>query len=109
MVDTSVAVAIPSTTALRMTSGSSSAGRATTKLRPICAAVGAATAAVAGAARQRATPPSAADRTSAGNGPPVNSAATETSVTDPIVISTRLGGIVSDIAAEVESSATSSP
>ena len=39
----------------------------------------------------------------------MNSAAIDTPVTDPIVISTRLGGMVSDIAPEEESSATSSP
>ena len=47
--------------------------------------------------------------TTAGSSPPVNSAAIETPVTAPIVISTRLGGIVSLIAPEAESSATRSP
>ena len=51
--------------------------------------------------------PSAAS--AAGNRPPVNSAAIETPVTAPTMISTRLGGIVSDIAAEAASCATSSP
>ncbi len=36
-------------------------------------------------------------------------AAIETPVTEPIVISTRLGGMVSDIAPDADSSATSSP
>jgi hypothetical protein len=41
--------------------------------------------------------------------PPVNSAEIETFVTDPIVIKTRLGGMVSDIAPAELSMATSSP
>ena len=47
--------------------------------------------------------------TSAGSRPPVNSPAIETPVTEPMVISTRLGGMVSDIAPEAASSATNSP
>ncbi len=45
----------------------------------------------------------------AGNKPPVNRAEIDTPVTEPIMIKTRLGGIVSDIAAEVASKATNSP
>src|SRR2546430_16468785 len=52
---------------------------------------------------------SASASTSAGSSPPLNSAAIDTPVTEPIVISTRLGGIVSDIAPDDDSSATSSP
>ena len=52
---------------------------------------------------------SASAATSAGISPPVNSAAIDTPVTEPMVISTRLGGMVSDMAPEEESSATSSP
>ncbi len=44
-----------------------------------------------------------------GSKPPVNSAAIDTPVTDPIVISTRLGGIVSVCAPVADSSATRSP
>ena len=47
--------------------------------------------------------------TSAGSRPPVNRPAIDTPVTEPMVISTRLGGMVSDIAPEAASSATSSP
>ena len=39
----------------------------------------------------------------------MNSAAIDTPVTEPMVISTRLGGIVSAIAPEAASSETSSP
>ena len=42
--------------------------------------------------------------TTAGNRPPVNRAAMETPVTEPTVISTMEGGMVSDITAEAESS-----
>ena len=55
------------------------------------------------------TTSNASRRTSAGTRPPVNNAAIETPVTEPMVISTRLGGIVSAIAPEAASSATSSP
>ena len=46
--------------------------------------------------------------TTAGMKPPVNSAEIDTPVTEPMVISTRLGGMVSDIAPEALSIATSS-
>ena len=45
----------------------------------------------------------------AGSRPPVNSAAIETPVTEPMVIRTRLGGMVSVCAPVAASSATSSP
>src|SRR6202011_4526127 len=48
--------------------------------------------------RHQATTTSASAATKAGNKPPVNSAAIESpGTTEPIVISTRLGGLVSDI------------
>ena len=59
--------------------------------------------------RNQATTTNANAATAAGNRPPVNRAAIEMLVTEPIVISTRLGGIVSDIALEVASSEASSP
>ncbi len=59
--------------------------------------------------RNQATTTSANAATAAGSSPPVNSAAIEMLVTDPIVISTRLGGIVSDMALDVASSEASSP
>ena len=59
--------------------------------------------------RHQATATSAKAATKAGNNPPVNNAEIDTFVTDPMVISTKLGGIVSDIALEVASSAASSP
>src|SRR5664280_3757107 len=52
---------------------------------------------------------SASANTSAGNRPPLNNAAIETPVTEPMEIRTRLGGIVSDIAPDDASKATSSP
>ena len=44
-----------------------------------------------------------------GRSPPVNSAAIETPVTDPMVMRTRLGGMVSVCAPVADSSATRSP
>ena len=56
--------------------------------------------------RQRATTTSARAATNAGSRPPVNSAAIDRpGVTEPIVMSTRLGGIVSDMAADEASTA----
>ena len=45
----------------------------------------------------------------AGSSPPVNRAEIDTPVTAPTMISTRLGGMVSDIAAAAASWAASSP
>ena len=59
--------------------------------------------------RYQLTTTSATAATAAGSSPPVNSAVIDTLVTEPMVISTRLGGIVSDIALELASSAASSP
>ncbi len=110
MVETSVAVATPSTTAARITNGSASAGNA-----------------IANSFRfwrhgVRGTPLRSSPRlrhpttvhrirpsTSAGSRPPVNSAAIDTPVTEPMVISTRLGGTVSVCAPVAASSASSSP
>ncbi len=57
--------------------------------------------------KTRTTSPSAASP--AGSSPPVNSAEIDTPVTAPTMISTRLGGIVSDMAAEAASCAANSP
>ncbi len=59
--------------------------------------------------RNQATATRAKAATTAGRSPPVNSAAIETLATEPMVISTRPGGIVSDIADEDASSEASSP
>jgi len=60
-------------------------------------------------ARNQATTTRPSAATNAGSKPPVNSATIVKLVTEPIVISTRLGGIVSDIALGVASSEASSP
>ncbi len=110
MVETSVAVAMPSTTAARMTKGSTSAGSAMTQARPTWRGEARLTPERSSPReRSQATATSASASTSAGKSPPVKSAAIEMPVTEPMVISTRLGGIVSDIAPEAASSATSSP
>ena len=59
--------------------------------------------------RYQLTTSNATAATAAGSSPPVNSAVIDTLVTEPMVISTRLGGMVSDIALELASSAASSP
>ena len=59
--------------------------------------------------RHHATTTSDSAATAAGSRPPVNSAAIDTLVTEPMVISTRLGGIVSDIADDDASRQASSP
>src|SRR5580693_10167477 len=104
-VETPVAVAIPLMTKKRITKGSDRPGTAMTKVRTI-SATGARAPAPTSELRERhqATTTSASAATKAGNRPPVNSAAIDSpGTTDPIVISTRLGGIVSDIALEVAS------
>ena len=58
--------------------------------------------------RNHVRTPIAAPATSAGIRPPVNNAAIVVPLTEPIVISTMLGGIVSDIAPDAASSAISS-
>ena len=104
MVETSVAVATPSTTAARISSGSSSAGMASTRRRPISRGV-ARRADELSSRRERhqASPTSTAATTRAGSKPPANKAEIETPVTEPIMISTRLGGMVSLIAADAAS------
>src|SRR6185369_8128413 len=98
IVDTSVAVATPSTTAARMMNGSAIAGAAITKPQAIDFAAGRLTALVSSPrARHHTTTPSASPITMAGTTPPANSAAIETLAVAPTVMSTRLGGIVSDI------------
>src|SRR6266851_2040743 len=56
-----------------------------------------------------ATATSASASTAAGSSPPLKRAAMEMLVTEPMVSSTMLGGMVSDMAPEAASSATSSP
>src|SRR3954451_7733880 len=110
MVETSVAVATPSITAVRIRNGSTSAGTATTKALPMIGQGGRVTPArFSPRPRQRATSARAMASTSAGISPPVNSAAIDTPVTEPMVISTSDGGIVSLMAPEADSSDTSSP
>ncbi len=110
MVETSVAVATPSTTAARITNGSASAGSATRRLRPICDQPARSTLLRSSRRyRNRTTKPSATASTTPGSRPPVNRAAIDTPVTEPMVISTRLGGTVSVCAPVVDNSATRSP
>ena len=108
MVETSVAVATPRTTAVRMTKGSSSAGSATTRVRRICVPEALAPTA-SPRERRQATRPRARASTRPGTRPPVNRAEMETPVTEPMVMSTKLGGMVSLMAPEAERMAISSP
>ena len=110
MVETSVAVAMPSTTAKRMTKGRISAGSAMAKVRPISPRPARRTAERSSPReRHQATAASANASTNAGRRPPVNKAAIDTPVTEPMVMRTRLGGIVSDMAPDDDRSAISSP
>ena len=110
MVLTSVAVATPSTTAPRITNGSSSAGIATTKVRHTSRPGARSTPDRSSRpAARRAIRPSTQARNKPGSSPAVNSPAIDTDVTDPITISTMEGGIVSLMAPEAASNATSSP
>ena len=111
MVETSVAVATPSTTAARITKGSASAGSAMTKVRPISRQVARRTwrQVLAAIAPPDDATQSISPSTTPGSRPPVKSAAIETPVTEPMVMRTRLGGIVSVWAPVAESSATRSP
>ncbi len=90
MVETSVAVATPSTTAARITNGSAAPAARRRSSRAISApatrGVAAQVLACGSATRRRRRAP--APSTTAGSMPPVNSAAIETPVTEPIVIST---------------------
>ena len=110
MVETSVAVATPSTTAARMTKGSASAGRAITRSLRI-SAFGARRAEDVSSARRRhaTTAHSPTASTRPGSNPPVNNDAIDTPVTEPMVISTMEGGIVSVWAPVAASRATRSP
>src|SRR6516162_8274456 len=97
-------------TAARITNGKVRPGTAITKVRAISISGARVPAPVSSRrARNQATTTRPSAATNAGNKPPVNSATIEMLVTEPIVISTRLGGIVSDIALEVASSEASSP
>ena len=111
IVDTSVAVATPSTTAARITKGSASAGSAIGTRGRSCAGSRALHMAAGPRGGCATTPARRASRpsTTPGSSPPVNRAAIETPVTEPMVMSTRLGGMVSVCAPVAESSATSSP
>ena len=111
IVETSVAVATPSITAARMMNGQGDRRNRDQESLADLASRGAAH------ARQilrhdsatRPVPPSVSPSTTPGSMPPVNSAAIETPVTEPMVISTSEGGMVSVWAPVAESSATSSP
>src|SRR5882757_2247292 len=99
MVETSVAVATPSTTAARMATGNAKAGSATKNFLPIVLTLGRATPSrLSPRDFQKITTARQPASNNAGIMPAEKSAAMETPVTEPIVISTRLGGIVSDIA-----------
>src|SRR6185312_3348213 len=93
-----------------MTKGNVRPGTAITNVRSICEA-GARVPPVESVRRERYqhTTTRLIAATAAGSNPPLNSAEIETLVTEPMVISTRLGGIVSDIALDVASSDASSP
>ena len=110
MVDTSVAVATPSTTAARIRNGSAIPGAAITAHIAITRGLARVTP-VRSSVRDRhhTTTHKASASTSAGSSPPVNSAAIDTLHTEPMVISTSDGGMVSLIAPDADSSATRSP
>ena len=110
IVDTSVAVAMPPITAYRISTGNRSAGKAITKVRPTVRADARFTPARSSdVVRWRARIASPIASTTPGSKPPVNKAAIETPVTDPIAISTNDGGIVSAIAPAEASNDTISP
>src|SRR5258706_6492997 len=101
MVDTSVAVATPSTTAARIKNGSAMPGSAMSAATAICDGVARLTFDKSSLReRHHTTTQRASASTSAGNRPPVNRAAMETFATEPMVMSTRDGGIVSLLAAD---------
>ncbi|MET4762454.1 hypothetical protein ABH975_005535 [Bradyrhizobium ottawaense] len=110
MVETSVAVATPSTTAARMTKGSAIAGIAMTKARPISLPVARFTCDRSSPRyRHQTTAQRPMASTMPGSSPPVNNAAIDTPVTEPMVIKTSDGGMVSVWAPVAASSATRSP
>ena len=101
---------MPFTTAVRITKGRINAGTATTNARQISRVGGRRTPArVSLRLRHRAMRARASASTAAGSKPPVNSAAIDTPVTEPMVISTSDGGIVSLMAPDAASRETSSP
>ena len=110
MVETSVAVATPPTTAQRINTGKARTGSATSSNRKIARA-GGRTRPDGGSARARnhTTTAIAIAKTRPGISPPVNRSAIETDVTVPIVISTRDGGMVSLMAPDAARIATNSP
>ena len=96
IVETSVAVATPPTTAARMTNGRAMAGSAMRNAHPIWLGV------ARRDVREVFVPVSPPNHEAecdcehdAGSKPPVKSAAIETPVTEPMVMRTRLGGMVS--------------
>src|SRR5450830_38948 len=109
MVATSVAVATPSITATRMSSGSANAGKAINKVLAITPSDARGTPGGGSRrARNQHTSAMAAVAITAGMRPPMNNAVIETPQTAPMVMSTRLGGIVSVMAPDEDNKATSS-
>jgi len=93
-----------------MTKGSAKAGRATTKVRAISAPLARLTWLRSSLRyRHHTRADSVMASTMPGKRPPVNNAEIETPVTEPIVIRTRLGGMVSVCAPVEASRATRSP
>src|SRR5450830_1400723 len=109
MVATSVAVATPSITATRISIGKASAGIAAMRVLPITPMVARLTSGIGSRrARNQQMMPMAIVAITAGIRPPMNKAVIDTLHTAPMVISTRLGGMVSVMAPEDDSKATSS-
>ena len=94
---------------MRISTGSMSAGSATSKVRPTTLIGARLKPRAISALRKRASTASSTASTTPGRMPPVNSAAIEMPATEPMVISTSEGGIVSAIAPEAASSEISSP
>ncbi len=92
-----------------MTKGRISAGIATTNSRATARTGGWSPVGRSPRLRTKTSSASPTAAIPAGSSPPVNRAEMETPVTAPTMISTRLGGIVSDMAAEAASCAASSP
>src|SRR5205814_2790652 len=101
IVETSVAVATPSTTAQRIRNGSNKAGSAIRTARPIAAGrVRGLAGTVSPRTLMNVSNARTAANTTAGMRPAAKRLAIDMPVTEPKVIRTRLGGIVSAIAAE---------
>src|SRR5450830_1325572 len=92
MVETSVAVATPSTTAVRITKGSSKAGTAMANVFSTRLGGARVVATWSDPARHQATTASTMARTKAGMMPAVNSAAMDIPVTEAMAIRTSEGG-----------------